>query len=82
MGRGVAEIKIREEEAEEDRVVVHRRYVNLARSLDMPYSLGNIGSEKQATYEAHRGAVGQSPKERHSLKLQRHRGKLDPFEWT
>jgi len=45
-GRGVAENKIREEEVEEDGVVVHRRYANLTRSLDMPYSLGNIGYGK------------------------------------
>ena len=60
-GRGVAEIKIKEEEVEEDGVVVHKRYANLSRSLDMPYSLGNIGSRKQATHKAHHGALRQSP---------------------
>ena len=70
-GRGVAGIKIKEEEVEEDGVVVHRRYVNLDKSLDMPYSLGNIGSEKQATHKAHRGALGQRRGE-----------KLAPLEWT
>jgi len=57
-GSGVAEIKIREEEVKEDEMVVSRRYANLARSLDMPYSLGNIGLGKQATHEAHRSALG------------------------
>ena len=30
-------------------MVSHKRHANLPRSLDMHYSLGNIGSEKQAT---------------------------------
>jgi len=42
---------------EEDGVVGHRRYVNLARSLDMPYSLGNIVSTEQATHKDHHGAL-------------------------
>jgi len=61
---------------ENDGVVVHMIYVNLARSLDMLYSLGNIGSEKQAIHETPRGALGQSPEERHSLMLQRREGNL------
>ena len=47
-------------------MVSRGRYVNLARSLDMPYSLGNIVYRKQATHEAHRGALGQSPEEQRS----------------
>jgi len=62
--RGVVENKIREEEVEEDGVVVHRRYANPARSLDMPYSLENIRSGKKATYEAHHGTFRQSPEKR------------------
>ena len=79
--RGAVEIKIREEEVEEDGMVVHRRYVNLTRSLDIPYSLGNIGPWKQATHAAHRGTLGQSPKELHSQKQQMLKGKLTPLEW-
>jgi len=79
-GRGVQEIRITGEEVEKDGVVVHMRYANLPRSLDMLYCLANIGSEKQAIHEAHRGVLGQSPKERHSLKLQRLGGKLTPLE--
>ena len=60
-------------------MVVHRRY---ARSLNMLYSLGNIGSGKPTTHEAHCGALGQSPEEQHSLNLQRLGGKLAPLEWT
>ena len=59
-------------------MVVHRRYANLARSLDMPYSLGNIGSRKQASHKG--GALGQSPEERRSLKQQTLGGKLAPLE--
>ena len=47
----------------EDAVVGHKRYANLAKFLDMPYSLGNIMFGKQATHEAHRGALGQSLEE-------------------
>ena len=79
-GRGVAEIKIREEEVEEDGVVVHRRYANLARSLDMPYSLRNIRPGRQATHEARCGAFEQSPKEQRSKKLQKLEGKLVHLE--
>jgi len=42
----------------EDGVVGHKRYGNPARFLEMAYSLGNIVSRKQATHEAHRGALG------------------------
>jgi len=52
----------------EDGVVSHKRYANLVRFLHMPYSLRNIVSRKQATHEAHHGALGQSPKERRSQK--------------
>jgi len=61
-------------------VVGHRRYANLAMSLDMPYSLENIGSRKQVTHEAHRGALGQSFKEWWSQKQQALGGKLAPLE--
>jgi len=57
-------------------VVGRRRYANLARSLDMPYSLGNIVFGKQVTHEAHHGALRQSPKERRSQKQQMVRGNL------
>jgi len=67
---------------EEDGVVGHRRYANLTRTLDMPYSCGNIGSRKQATHDTHRGALGQSPEEQRSQKQQTLRGKLAPLEWT
>ena len=65
----------------EDGVIGHRRYANLARSLDVPYSLGNIMSGKQATHEAHRGALGQSPKQQRSQKQQTLGGKHAPIEW-
>ena len=65
---------------EEDGVVVHMRYANLARPLDMPYILGNIGSGKEATDKAHRGALGQGPKEQRSLKQQTLGGKLAHVE--
>ena len=42
-------------------MIAHRRYVNLARSLNMPYSLENIGFGKQVTHETHHGALAQSP---------------------
>jgi len=61
-------------------VIVHRRYANLARSLDMLYSLENIGSKKQATHEAHRDALGYSPEEWPSLKQQKLEVKLVPLE--
>ena len=76
-GRGVAKNKIREE----DEVAIHRRYANLARCLDM-LSLRNIGFGNQATHETHRGALGQSPEERCSLKKQTLGGKLAHLEWT
>jgi len=62
-------------------VVRHRRYGNLARSLDMPYSLENIVSGKQATCEGDRGTLGQRHKERCSQKRQTLGGKLAPLEW-
>ena len=63
-------------------MVVHRRYVSLARSLDMHYSLENTGSRKQAAHEDHCGALGQSPEELRSQKQQTLGGKLAPLEWT
>jgi len=69
------------EEVEEDGVVVHWRYVNLSRSLNMHYSLGSIGFGKQATHEAHWGALGQSLEEWCSQKQQSLGGKLAPLEW-
>ena len=62
-------------------VVGHRRYASLARSLDISYSLENIGFGKRATQKAHRGTLGQSPEERRSLKQQTLEGKLAPLEW-
>jgi len=70
------------EEVEEDGVVVHWRYANLSRSLDMPYSLGSIGSGKQATHEAHWDALGQSLEEWCSRKQQTLEAKPAPLEWT
>jgi len=64
----------------QDGVVSHKRYAYLTRSLDMPYSLTDIVSRKQATHEAHRGALGQSPEERRSQKQHMLRGKLAPLE--
>ena len=70
----------------EDGVIVHRRYVNLTRFLDMfldmLYSLENTVFGKQATHEAHRGALGQSPEEWRSQKQQTLGRKLAPLEWT
>ena len=80
-GRGGVEIKIREKKVEEDGVVVHRRYANLTRFLDMSYSLGNIVSGKQVTHEAHRSALGQSLEEQHFQKQQALEGKLAHLEW-
>jgi len=51
-------------------VVGHWRYANLIGSPDMPYSLENIVFGKQATHEAHRGALGQSLEERRFQKQQ------------
>jgi len=79
-GMRVAEIKIKEEKVEEDGVFTHRRHAHLTRSLEMPYSLGNIGSRKQASHKG--GALGQSPEERRSLKQQTLAGKLSPHECT
>jgi len=50
----------------EDKVVGHKRYANPAWSLDMPYSPRNTVSGQKASHKAHRGTLGQSPKERHS----------------
>ena len=63
-------------------MVGHRRYANLARSLDMPYGLGNIRSEKQATHESHHGVLGQSSEERRYQKQQTLGGKLVPLKWA
>jgi len=79
-GRGVAQSN-QKGVVVEDGVVGHRRYANLTRSLDMPYSLENIVSGKQATHEAHRGALGQSPKEQPSQKQQMLGGKIAHLEW-
>jgi len=51
-------VLIRKKMVVEDGVVVHRRYVNPASSLDMPYSLGNIVPRKQATHKAHYATLG------------------------
>ena len=66
----------------EDGMVGHDREANLAKFLDMPYSIGNIVSGKQATHEAHRGVVGQSLEGRCSQKQQTLGGKLAPLKWT
>ena len=67
---------------EKDEMVGHKRYANPARSLNMPYSLGNIEFGWQSSHEAHRGALGQSPEERRSSKQQKFGETLAPFEWT
>jgi len=43
-GKGDYQKVIRKEVSEEDGVVGHKRYVNLARFLNKPYNPGNIGS--------------------------------------
>jgi len=62
-------------------VIGHKRYTNLSRPQDMPYSPGNIESGKQASHEVHRGALGQCPEERCSHKQQMLEGKLAKLEW-
>ena len=62
-------------------MVGHMRYTNLVKSLDMLDSLVNIVSGKQATHEAHRGALGQSLNEQRSQKQQMLKGKHAPLEW-
>ena len=66
---------------EEDGVVDHKRYVNPARTLDMPFSPENIGSGWQASHETHRGALGQSLEEQRSQNQQMLKRKLAPLEW-
>ena len=61
-------------------MVGHKKYANLARSLDMLYSLENIASMKEATHEPHHGALGQSLEERRSQKQQILEEKLAPLE--
>jgi len=67
---------------EEDGVAGHMRYANLTKSLDKPYSLGNIGFGKQAAHESHCGTLGQCPEEHRSQKQQTLGSKLTPLEWT
>ena len=59
-----------------DRVIGHKRYANPSRSLDMSYSPRNIVSGLQASHEAHRRALGQSPEKRCSQKQQCSEGNL------